>query len=58
MIVQVKSALSNLGGSIKAVSGSHPVVTGIILGIVAYYVVSSYWMKTEEGATEEGSTKG
>ncbi len=53
MIAQAKSTLKNLCGSIKGVAGSHPVVTGIVLGIGAYYVVNKYWLNKEEPSETE-----
>jgi hypothetical protein len=53
MIAQAQSALSNLTGSIKGLAGSHPVVTGIVLGIGAYYAINKYWLNKEEATEAE-----
>ena len=55
MIAQAQSALSNLTGPIKALAGSHPVVTGVVLGIGAYYAVNKYWLNKEETTETEES---
>ena len=56
MIAQAQGALTNLTGSIKALAGSYPVVTGIVLGIGAYYAINKYWLNKEEATeTEEAA---
>ena len=60
MISQVQGVVSKSMGavsspvsSIKALSGSHPVLLGIAVGIGAYYAVNKYWLNKEEGDAEE-----
>lgn len=59
MTSQVQGVLSNLTGSIKALVGSHPVATGIVLGIGAYYAVNKCWLNkdVEEAAEAEAEAE-
>jgi hypothetical protein len=60
MIAQIQGALSKSvgavsasGSSIRALSGAHPVITGVILGVAAYYAINKFWLNKDDSETEE-----
>lgn len=59
MIAQAQGLLSKSGSTIKTLVGSHPIGLGIVIGVVAYYVVNKYWLNEDEEITtaEESESK-